>query len=75
MIDKLVSIFRKYMEVEEKDYDTPFMKLGGDSLSGMMIIVDIEEQFRIIIDPDVFYNYNTINKMAAYIELNKGKAG
>jgi len=51
--------------------DTPFLELGGDSLTGFIIIAEIENMFQVSINPETLYEFNTIRKMAGYIEQNR----
>jgi acyl carrier protein len=50
------------------DYDTPFTELGIDSLSSVPIALELEQQVALPIAPELLYDYQTVNALAAYID-------
>jgi acyl-CoA synthetase (AMP-forming)/AMP-acid ligase II/alkylation response protein AidB-like acyl-CoA dehydrogenase/acyl carrier protein len=50
------------------DYDTPFTELGIDSLSSVPIALELEQQTALPIAPELLYDYQTVNALAAYID-------
>jgi acyl-CoA synthetase (AMP-forming)/AMP-acid ligase II/alkylation response protein AidB-like acyl-CoA dehydrogenase/acyl carrier protein len=49
-------------------YDTPFTELGIDSLSSVPIALELEQQTALPIAPELLYDYQTVNALAAYID-------
>jgi acyl-CoA synthetase (AMP-forming)/AMP-acid ligase II/alkylation response protein AidB-like acyl-CoA dehydrogenase/acyl carrier protein len=58
-------------EVEAIDFDTPFTALGMDSLASVSIAVEIEQHVEMPIIPELLYDYQTINALAAYIDARR----
>jgi alkylation response protein AidB-like acyl-CoA dehydrogenase/acyl-CoA synthetase (AMP-forming)/AMP-acid ligase II/acyl carrier protein len=52
-------------------YDTPFTELGMDSLASVPIAMELEQQTALPIAPELLYDYQTINALAAYIDAQR----
>lgn len=62
---KLVSIYNKYLNVDDVLIEQSFLQQGGDSLDAMMILSDINEEF------DVSLNLSDLFENSSIIELEK----
>ncbi|MCL6604779.1 MAG: acyltransferase domain-containing protein [Paenibacillus sp.] len=47
--------------------DEPFLHLGLDSVKAVMVTVQIEEKLHVTCSPTMFYDYPTIEQLAAYL--------
>ncbi|MFL6674542.1 MAG: AMP-binding protein [Massilia sp.] len=52
-------------------YDTPFTELGMDSLATVPIALELEQQTALPIAPELLYDYQTVNALAAYIDARR----
>jgi acyl carrier protein len=52
-------------------FDTPFTELGMDSLASVPIALELEQQTALPIAPELLYDYQTINALAAYIDAQR----
>jgi acyl-CoA synthetase (AMP-forming)/AMP-acid ligase II/alkylation response protein AidB-like acyl-CoA dehydrogenase/acyl carrier protein len=55
-------------DCEPIGYDTPFTELGMDSLATVPIALELEQQTGLPIAPELLYDYQTVNALAAYID-------
>jgi acyl-CoA synthetase (AMP-forming)/AMP-acid ligase II/alkylation response protein AidB-like acyl-CoA dehydrogenase len=51
--------------------DTPFTELGMDSLATVPIALELEQLTGLPIAPELLYDYQTVNALAAYIERQR----
>ena len=70
MKDKLIEILADYKNVPASEIktDVPFTELGLDSLDVAELVMQIEDELGVTLEMSV--QYNTIDKLAAYIEAN-----
>jgi acyl carrier protein len=68
MKEKLIEILADYKNVspDEIKSDVPFTELGLDSLDVAVLVMQIEDELGVTLEMSV--KYNTIDKLAAYIE-------
>ena len=66
--EKLVDILAEYKNVDPSEIETdlPFSELGLDSLDVAELVMQIEDDLGVTLEMSV--QYNTIDKLAAYIE-------
>ena len=66
--EKLVDILAEYKNVDPSEIQTdlPFTELGLDSLDVAELVMQIEDELGVSIEMSA--QYNTIDKLAAYIE-------
>jgi acyl carrier protein len=53
---------------ERIDFDTPFTSLGMDSMATASISFELEERVGFAIIPELLYDNQTVNLLAAFIE-------
>ena len=70
MKEKIVEILADYknVDVSEIKTDVPFTELGLDSLDVAELVMQIEDELGVTLEMSV--QYNTVDKLAAYIEAN-----
>ena len=70
MKDKLIEILADYKNVPASEIktDVPFTELGLDSLDVAELVMQIEDELGVTLEMSV--QYNTVDKLAAYIEAN-----
>ena len=70
MKDKLIEILADYKNVPASEIktDVPFTELGLDSLDIAELVMQIEDELGVTLEMSV--QYNTVDKLAAYIEAN-----
>ena len=70
MKDKLIEILADYKNVPASEIktDVPFTELGLDSLDVAELVMQIKDELGVTLEMSV--QYNTIDKLAAYIEAN-----
>ncbi|MBQ4112462.1 MAG: acyl carrier protein [Clostridia bacterium] len=70
MKDKLIEILADYKNVPASEIktDAPFTELGLDSLDVAELVMQIEDELGVTLEMSV--QYNTIDKLVAYIEEN-----
>jgi len=61
-------------EVESIGFDVPFATLGMDSLATASIAVDLEQRLGMSIVPEVLFDYQSINELAAFLDRQQGQA-
>ena len=68
MKDKLIEILADYKNVDPSEIktDVPFTELGLDSLDVAELVMQIEDELGVTLEMSI--KYNTIDKLAAYIE-------
>ena len=68
MKEKLIEILAEYksMDPSEIRTDVPFTELGLDSLDVAELVMTIEDELGVTLEMSI--KYNTIDKLAAYIE-------
>ena len=68
MKQKLIEIVADYREMDPSDVrtDVPFSDLGLDSLDVAELAMKVEEELGLMVE--MAPQYNTIDKMAAYLE-------
>ena len=70
MKETLVKILADYKGVDASEIktDAPFSELGLDSLDVAELVMQIEDELGVTLEMSV--QYNTVDKLAAYIEAN-----
>jgi acyl carrier protein len=58
-------------DVESIGFDVPFATLGMDSLATASIAADLEERLGISIVPEVLFDYQSINELAAFLDSQR----
>ena len=68
MKDKLIEILADYKNVPASEIktDVPFTELGLDSLDVAELVMQIEDELGVTLEMSI--KYNTVDKLAAYIE-------
>ena len=62
-----IRIHAQLQSTEEIDKNQTFENIGLDSLDSVEVIFDVERQYNLIIDDEIFENLNTPNKLISYI--------
>ena len=60
------------IEKESLDDDWNFFELGGHSLSGLELTLAMERTFGVKLQATEIYDYQTINKLTAYLDGDRG---
>ena len=70
MKEKLIEILADYKNVDPSEIktDVPFTELGLDSLDVAELVMTIEDELGVTLEMST--KYNTVDKLAAYIEKN-----
>jgi acyl carrier protein len=70
MKEKIVEILADYKNVDASAIktDVPFTELGLDSLDVAELVMQIEDELGVTLEMST--KYNTVDKLAAYIEEN-----
>lgn len=64
------------VNVEQITSDASFlMDLGADSLDNVMLVMEFEQRFGMIISDDVAGKLTTVGKVVEYIKLNRAEIG
>ena len=68
MKEKIIEVLAEYKNVDPSEIktDVPFTELGLDSLDVAELVMEIEEELGVTLEMSI--KYNTIDKLAAYIE-------
>ena len=72
----ILKIWRKALGKYNIDLDTVFTEIGGDSVTGGMILAEIESKMGVQIPVDLLFGEGTVRKTAEYISKsgkNQGK--
>src|SRR5579863_9199071 len=64
---ELAEIWKTTLRLDAVGLDDNFLQLGGDSISMMMTVDRVEQQYGIRIAPAEFYQQGTIRRVAAHI--------
>ena len=70
MKEKIIEILADYKNVDPSEIktDVPFTELGLDSLDVAELVMTIEDELGVTLEMST--KYNTVDKLAAYIEKN-----
>ena len=60
------------LSVDQVDYDAPLFELGIDSLGAATIGNHLERQTGKVLNPEVLYELETINELAAHLDSLRG---
>ena len=57
------------LRVKKKDMDpdTPFTRYGLESIDGVILAMEIEEEIRTPLEPTLLWEYNTIHLCASFL--------
>ena len=74
VLDVLKEIFEETLHIPaaELEEDAPYSDLGIDSISGLEIIRNVNEQFALSLNAVVLYKYYTLNKLAGLVIEESG---
>ena len=72
---ELFLIFRKHTHIEEISISDNFFDLGGDSLSGINLIMDINNIFEIDLSIDDIFKYPSIELLSRHINTHANTNG
>ncbi|WP_019142938.1 AMP-binding protein [Noviherbaspirillum massiliense] len=64
----------KRRKLDKLDYDMPFSQMGMDSLGAVALTVEIERRIGLSLNPEIVYEYQTINDLAPYIDASRSSA-
>ena len=70
MKEKIIEILADYKNVDPSEIktDVPFTELGLDSLDIAELVMQIEDELGVTLEMSI--KYNTVDKLAVYIEEN-----
>lgn len=60
--------YGRQIAVADVGLDDDMFTLGGDSLSALRIILDLERSFGLTIPPDTLLDHRTVRDLAAWID-------
>jgi len=68
--DRIVHWLRTALKasIDTINYDTSILSLGVGSVGAVSIALDVESVTGVKIEPDLLYEYRTINRLAQYVE-------
>jgi acyl-CoA synthetase (AMP-forming)/AMP-acid ligase II/acyl carrier protein len=64
---EIAVIWKTEIGVEEVNLDDDFLKLGGDSLSAVRMILEVEKEYKVVLPDDVLGNLTSIRSLAAIV--------
>ena len=67
--DKVMEIWQEMLGLDEINPDENFFNLGGNSLTGIMIVEEVKEKFGYEFSIVEIQKYDTVNKMAEQLEI------
>ncbi|WP_460826456.1 acyl carrier protein, partial [Massilia terrae] len=62
-------------EIHALDFDTPFTTLGMDSLATASIAVDLEQRLGMQVVPELLFDHQSVNQLAAFLDQHRHPAG
>ncbi|MEL6559560.1 MAG: SDR family NAD(P)-dependent oxidoreductase, partial [Bacteroidota bacterium] len=70
ILQQLKPIFEKVLHIgaEDLDEEVGFIDLGVDSISGVEIIREVNEQFKLDLEAVILYEYHTLEKLASLVQ-------
>ena len=60
-------------DIDAIEFDVPFATLGMDSLATASIAVDLEQRLGMTVVPEVLFDYQSINELAAFLERQRSQ--
>jgi acyl carrier protein len=76
LASSLRELWKQSLGLDDVALDDNFFALGGDSISAMILLAQIEELFGVMPDPGIVYDYPVLSQMVdavdALIEPAKG---
>lgn len=71
----LLGIWKNVLETNDIDVNDQFLWLGGNSFKALRVMVEIEKHFLVKLPATTIFRYDTITKLANYLEdkINKDK--
>ena len=70
---RLAAIWKDVLKIEEVDVERSFFELGGDSLSLVFLLSDIEKEFGVELAMNQFARANSIKQVAELIDSGSSK--
>ena len=64
----LIKIWKKTLGIEHISRTDHFFSIGGDSLSAVMVMLQVEEMFKIVAPAKIIFEYPTLNELAIQID-------
>ena len=70
ILQQLKPIFEKVLHIRAEDLDeeVSFIDLGVDSISGVEIIREVNERFKLDLEAVILYEYHTLKKLASLVQ-------
>ncbi|MTI38069.1 acyl carrier protein [Fulvivirga lutimaris] len=72
-IIKEISVALK-IDIDKIDSETEFLNLGIDSLAGLNLMTKLENLLNIELDPIIFWDYPTIEKLSKHLASKEAGA-
>jgi acyl carrier protein len=72
IIAKLADIWSETLAVDSVATDDDFFALGGDSVAAMTVMLRIEEDFGVYLDPAAIFEHRTLGTLAFQIAAAAG---
>jgi acyl carrier protein len=66
----LGELWKQSLGVEQVGPDDNFFALGGDSISAMILLAQIEERFGVMPDPGLIYDHPIFSQMLGALDLS-----
>jgi amino acid adenylation domain-containing protein len=66
--NSLIKIWKKTLGIKHISRTDHFFSIGGDSLSAVMVMIQVEETFKIEASPKIIFEHPTLNELAIRID-------
>jgi acyl-CoA synthetase (AMP-forming)/AMP-acid ligase II/thioesterase domain-containing protein/acyl carrier protein len=70
--EKLIRIWKDILDIKSLSPDDDFFRCGGNSLTAIELLVKMQREFHLTIEPDTIYRYPTIRQQALIIAQKTG---
>lgn len=74
-LDGICEIWKEILGLDSVDPDTSFFSLGGDSISGLLVINRIQTMFDVELDEVAIFDHETPIALATHVDAIRGDAG
>ncbi len=73
VVDQIRNIIGSVSGFDTKNFsaDAPFIETGLDSLDLATVLLEVQETFGVVVPEGDEDKYDTLNKLAAFVESNK----
>jgi acyl-CoA synthetase (AMP-forming)/AMP-acid ligase II/acyl carrier protein len=67
-VERVAALWREVLQLEEVDPDSPFLEVGGDSVTATSLVLRVEEEFSVELPLLSFFDAATVRRQAELLD-------